>query len=629
MTNSILSALVNGTLVSAPLAIAVMLGMWATPRHVLNSASRYAVWWAALLVTVLLPLAYLRLPQSAPSRPAAVLSPNSSPATSSVPPATDARPLSFHRVDPPAIPRFPVVLAARPWLRWIPIAWAMLSALMLLRLAASCILLRRRKRAATALPQSTITNRRVRVMASTEIRTPVLAGLSSPAILIPARLVAAMDDEDLLRIVLHEATHATRRDDYALFAQRILEALFPFHPVVRCIARQIGLEREIACDDVVVALKGSPRKYAACLARTVELCGGIGASLAGIGVIADRSQLAKRVDRLLDRQRATESRHPIAGLAAAISMVAALAAIAIHMPGAIALASPRVPPADPPALAAPTDPQTPETTEQTQTPVPPRAPELLQLAVTVHDASNRFIAGLSKENFRIYEDGVPQEVADFSVAPIPHSLGIVLDTSGSMRDKQALVNLAAMQLAKSASPIDDIFLVTVNNDVQVIAGFGGYPDLLQNQLNQTIPRGGTALRDGISQALQWKNGRYNQRMLVVISDGDDNSSSLTADELRATVEAAKVPIFFITLRSPDAPDRQKWRSQIGNEFVTEDPSQVAEIAASLAVETQYVLKYQSKNTAQDGAYRKIKVELIGQPDGLVVRTRSGYYANGK
>ena len=99
----------------------------------------------------------------------------------------------------------------------------------------------------------------------------MVAGLRRPSILIPARLLDELEEAELDQIGLHEAAHLARRDDYALLFQRVIEALFALHPVVRWIARQIDLEREIACDDLVVEATGRPRSYASCLTRVVEL----------------------------------------------------------------------------------------------------------------------------------------------------------------------------------------------------------------------------------------------------------------------------------------------------------------------------------------------------------------------
>ena len=168
----------------------------------------------------------------------------------------------------------------------------------------------------------------------------MLAGLRRPAILIPERLFTELTEEELTQIGLHEAAHLARRDDYALLAARVIEAVLPFHPVVRWIVRQIDLERELACDDFVLDSMVVPRSYAACLLHVVELCSGARASWAATGVTGDRSQLTKRVDRLLDRNRGPATHTRKARLFTAIGVVAALAYLAGRAPRAIALANP-------------------------------------------------------------------------------------------------------------------------------------------------------------------------------------------------------------------------------------------------------------------------------------------------
>ncbi len=368
MTNSILGALVNGAIAGALLAGAVRAGLLLAPREMLSAAARYAVWWTALAAAVLLPLAYL------PARHAEAAGHRAAPArqTALTSPAAPVAPAPLMPVHHPASAvhlRFPLVLTVGEWLRWIPMAWASLAGLMLLRLLASCILLERRKSGAVAAPEELTrridaslarrgSRRRAVVLRSAKIGTPMLAGLWRPAILIPERLFAELAEEELTQIGLHEAAHLARRDDYALLVARAIEAALPFHPVVRWIARQIDLERELACDDFVLESVGGPRSYAACLLRVMELCSGARASWAATGVAGDRSQLAKRVDRLLARHRGPDTRPGNAGLFTAMGVVAALAFLAGHAPGAIALA---IPPAavQPPQIASPQKPTPP------------------------------------------------------------------------------------------------------------------------------------------------------------------------------------------------------------------------------------------------------------------------------
>src|ERR1035438_6784326 len=214
------------------------------------------------------------------------------------------------------------------WLRMLPMAWVLGSLLLLIRLTASYAALCRKSGRAINAPESMQTRagnwlallgargRTVRLAISAEISVPVATGPRRPSILIPAQLFEELGDDDLEHIGLHEAAHLARRDDYALMAQRVLESVLALHPVVRWITRQIDLEREIACDDLVVEATGCPRLYAACLTRSLALCGGVRASIAAANVADDRSHLSRRVKLLVDRGRRTVTRVRAARLAA-------------------------------------------------------------------------------------------------------------------------------------------------------------------------------------------------------------------------------------------------------------------------------------------------------------------------
>jgi Ca-activated chloride channel homolog len=688
MTNAIMSALLNGAIVGALLAGAVRAGLLLAPRRMLTAAARYAVWWAALVAAVLLPLAYLPAP---PARHVDVASHLAAPVrqtalTSSPAPAAQGALMLVRRPTPVHL-RFPLMLRAGGWLRWIPMAWASLSGLMLLRLLASCILLERLKSGAVAAPEELVrrieaslarrgSTRRAAMLRSAKVGTPMLAGLWRPAILIPERLFTELTEEELTQVGLHETAHLARRDDYALLVARAIEAVLPFHPVVRWIARQIDLERELACDDFVLESLGVPRRYAACLLRVAELCSGARASWAATGVAGNRSQLTKRVNRLLERNRVTDTRTGKARLFMALGVVAALACLAGRAPGAIALAIPTAA-VQPPKVAP-----TPQTLAASPKPMPPtdveprafdesfpnhilysgevkgtggklslwkhafiadvaaaapQTPAPVLLTLTVQDIANRHVAGLTKENFQLFEDGVEQRIAEVSVDNPPLSVEIIVDMSGSMRDKQALVDAAVMQLVKSANPADEFLLVTFTDHVDEAGPFGNDPGQILNQLHFDPPRGGTALRDAIIRAVEWKTARYPDRIMVVISDGDDNSSSVRIEELRDAVFAARTPIWAITLASPATyPGRESlWlrdmaEQSLGHEFVSGDPGQVADAAASVANQIRYVLKYNSTNQALDGKYRRVKVDVVTTPPGTFkIAAPMGYYPTGR
>jgi len=339
-------ALVNGAFLSALLAAAVWMALRLTPRRLLNAATRYAVWWIVLSLTIALPGLYPRAHNFHDAVPA--------PRTADAPAAPAAAALPAGSAPRMRLADWqPIEIQRSRWLRMLPIAWVLASLLLLVRLTVSYAALcrksaraidapeRLRARAGSWLALLGAGGRAARLAISAEISIPVVAGPQRPSILIPARLFEELSDADLEQIGLHEAAHLARRDDYGLMAQRTLEAVLALHPVVRWITRQIDLEREIACDDLAVEASGCPRLYAACLTRAFALCGGVRASFAAANAADDRSHLSRRVELLVDRGRRTATRVRVARLAVSTAALAALVCLVERTPALVAFAGPR------------------------------------------------------------------------------------------------------------------------------------------------------------------------------------------------------------------------------------------------------------------------------------------------
>ena len=377
--NRILSALVNGGALGCLLTLAVWLVLRMVNRRMLNAATRYVLWWATLGIAVALPMLYWPMPYARQAEAVAtpIAAPIAAPRRSlagttqsawivgRTPRSAADAPVGLRTTDqadvvagkrvqgdprgpggPPHHPVFPIAVAAAGWAAWVFTAWGFVSLWLLVRLAVSWTMLERTKARACDAPEALalracgVAGRSVRVARSAEISTPVAVGPRRPAILIPAGLFADLDQEALDQIVVHEAAHLARYDDYSLIVQRLLEAVLAPHPVVRWIARQIDLEREIACDDLVIAATGQPRRYATCLTRIVELSGGVRASLAAAMAADDTSHLSRRVDMLLDKTRHTGTHLLKARLTAMMAIVCGLAWIAGRSPGFVAFATP-------------------------------------------------------------------------------------------------------------------------------------------------------------------------------------------------------------------------------------------------------------------------------------------------
>ena len=614
MSNSILSAVANGAIVGVLLTIAVWAGLKLTPRRTFSAAARYLVWWTALVAVAVLPIAYL--PARTAMKQRAATAATATPALSiQVSAASPVAPAIMTRATPA---RFPIAVTAGPWTQWILLSWGCLSLSLLLRLAMSCFLLARRKSGAPAVPASLAARieqafgkRRAAVLRSTKVPTPVLAGLCRPAILIPDRLFKEMTDDELTHIALHEAAHLARCDDYALVAQRVVEAVLPFHPAVRWIVRQIDLERETACDDSVVAATGAARDYAESLLHTLDLCGKSTSSWTGAGVIGLRSQLSRRVDRLLDRRR-TMQRNRWVTILASMAMVAVLASVAARTPRTIVFAMPMaaLEPAPEPA-----GPQQPANPPQTVAPV--------MVPVTVRDLAHRYVGGLNKESFRILEDGVEQPIVELTEQNSPLSVMVIVDASGSMRNRKALVETTIQAMMKSANPADEFVVINANTDGPAkLAGRTPAQALAEVQAMQ--PHGGTTIRDAVLQARNFQ-AAYPDRMMVLISDGQgDNASQATEQEFREAVISSRAPLWAITLApEPSRVDPLAELSE-GHEFATEDAGQLAAIAASLVNRTSYLLKYVSSSPRPAGTRKRIQVQVVSAPAGTLKLTHRMY-----
>ena len=269
---------------------------------------------------------------------------------------------------------------------------------------------------------------------------------------------------------------------------------------------------------------------------------------------------------------------------------------------------------------------------------------LVLVPVTVVDPLNRFVTGLTKEYFEIYEDKVKQEIAVFSSEDAPLSVGIVFDMSGSMGSKIHKAREAVAEFFKTTNPEDEFFLITFNDAPQLAYGFTHETEEIQSRLTFTRSKGRTALLDAIYLAVhQMRKAKNPRKALLVISDGGDNSSRYTEREIENLVREADVQIYAIGIfeplgvrsRTPEELAGPSLLSELaeqtgGRHFPVENLNDLPDIAAKigLALRNQYVIGYHPKNQRRDGKYRKIRVKLK-QPKGLPplrAYYRLGYYA---
>ena len=273
---------------------------------------------------------------------------------------------------------------------------------------------------------------------------------------------------------------------------------------------------------------------------------------------------------------------------------------------------------------------------------------LVIMNTAVVDPQGRFINGLGKEDFAVYEDRVLQKIESFKQEDIPISLGIVMDTSGSMKRKIQAVGQAALLLVQSSNPEDEIFIVTFNTDVELLEDYTSDLDDLKEALDNVTVGGGTALYDAVFLGVEKaQKGRKLKKAVVLISDGEDRDSRYKLEEVLDKIKEADVQVHAIGLLDPEEKpglfggifnkSRQKSARQVlekiaeetgGKAIFPQDVSQVNEIIKSIAHElrNQYSIGYLSSNDRKDGTWRAVRVTLTRPDAKHKVRTRAGYYA---
>jgi Ca-activated chloride channel family protein len=263
--------------------------------------------------------------------------------------------------------------------------------------------------------------------------------------------------------------------------------------------------------------------------------------------------------------------------------------------------------------------------------------------VTVTDPLDRLVTGLEKEHFRVFEDGVEQEVLTLSSEDVPVSIGLVFDMSGSMSDKVEKAREAAVQFMRTANPQDQFFLVSFNERAELTSGFTSSVDELQNRMMFTASKGRTALLDAIYLGLSQMRGAHNgKRALLIISDGGDNHSRYNEADVKNYLKEADCQLYAIGIfdpigirsRTPEELEGPSLLSEMtemtgGRVFPVVNLGELPDIAAKIGMElrNQYVLGYKSSNSRNNGAWRKIKVKLR-PPKGLPplnVYAKTGYY----
>ena len=266
----------------------------------------------------------------------------------------------------------------------------------------------------------------------------------------------------------------------------------------------------------------------------------------------------------------------------------------------------------------------------------------VRLNASVIDGSGRMADSLPKEAFRVYEDGVPQSILGFRHEDLPVSIGILIDSSGSMYDKRAAVDAASLDLVKLSNTEDEAFLVDFSSEAYIDQDFTNNIAKLEQGLSYIKANGGTALYDAVIASADYlsKNAKRPKQVLLIITDGEDNASAASLESTIRRVQDMDGPaIYCIGLLFGDDVGRSEARH--AREVLQELSDQTGGLAyfpkslkdvdgitheVAQDIRTQYTIEYRSTKSPALGGYRQIKVEAKEKGfHGLQVRTRTGYF----
>lgn len=263
---------------------------------------------------------------------------------------------------------------------------------------------------------------------------------------------------------------------------------------------------------------------------------------------------------------------------------------------------------------------------------------LVPLNVTVVDKSGHLITDLPQSAFQVLENGAPQQIKLFKREDVPVSMGLIIDNSGSMREKRKQVESAALAMVKDSNKQDEVFIVNFNDEAYLDADFTSDPSVMEQGLTKIDSRGGTAMRDAIRMSIDHlrQKAKRDKKVLLVITDGNDNASTVSLDTLIREAQQNDVLIYAIGLLSEEEKSEARKAQRAikllvdstgGQAFYPREVSEVDKLAHQVArdIRNQYSIAYTPSNAALDGSYRQIKLVVKG-PGNPVARTRSGYYA---
>ena len=263
---------------------------------------------------------------------------------------------------------------------------------------------------------------------------------------------------------------------------------------------------------------------------------------------------------------------------------------------------------------------------------------LVILPVSVVNKDGKLVTDLPQKALKVFENGAEQPLKIFRREDVPISLGIIIDNSGSMREKRQKVESASLDLVRASNPMDEVFIVNFNDDPFLDVPITSDIKKMEEGIARIDSRGGTAMRDAIDGAMTYvkKEGHRQKKVLLVITDGNDNASNINLEKLVNRAQQNEVLVYAIGLLNEEEHREARLakraldaisRDSGGLAFYPKGAADVDAIALQVAheIRNQYTIAYSPTVQAMDGSFRQIKVTVNG-PGHPVVRTRTGYYA---
>jgi Ca-activated chloride channel family protein len=275
---------------------------------------------------------------------------------------------------------------------------------------------------------------------------------------------------------------------------------------------------------------------------------------------------------------------------------------------------------------------------QDETPIFRTDTNLVTLRVTILDKNGKLVTNIPQSAFKVYEDNVEQPLKIFQREDVPVSMCVILDNSGSMREKRSSVAAAAMALVKASNRDDEVCIVNFNDQPYLDQPFTNDLDKMETALEKLDAHGGTAMRNAISATMDKMktDAKRDKKVLVVVTDGNDNGSDETSPEqlVRQTQAADGILIYSIGLLNEEEPGEARKAQHAlkalasasgAFAYFPKNLSEVQSITPQIAreIRNQYTLAYTPSNLNLDGKFRTIRVTVKGYGN---VRTKNGYYA---